>query len=118
VELIEKIGEGFDADPVKLDVLADGDVGDAVAVVSGEIGDGADLPGGEQTVGDADADHEERNGEAFAALAASDALAIALGVDAPGTEIGGEPLRRNGGVAAAGEFADFVEVQPGVLLAF
>jgi len=114
MELVEKIREGFDADPVELDVLADGDVGDAIAVPVGEIGDGVELTAGEETVGDADTDHEERDGAAFTARAAGDAEAVTLGVDAPGAEIGGEPFGRNVVVAAAGEFADLVEVQPGV----
>ncbi|MGA2302543.1 MAG: hypothetical protein ABSG77_17830 [Candidatus Acidiferrum sp.] len=96
MELVEEVGEGSDADPVELDVLADGDVCDAVAVAIGEVGNGAELTAGEETVGDADTDHEERNGAAFAARAADDAEAVTLRVDAPGAEIGGEPLGRNG----------------------
>src|SRR5271157_6329688 len=114
VKLVEEVREGFDADPVELDVLADGDVCDAVAVAIGEIGNGVELTAGEETVGDANAYHEERNGAAFTARAANNAEAVTLCVDAPGAEIGGEPLGRNGVVAAAGEFADSVEVQPGV----
>ena len=114
VELIEDVGERFDADPVELEVLADGDVGYAIAVVIGEIGDGVKLTAGEKTVGDADADHEERDGAAFTARAAGDTEAVTLRVDTPGAKIGGEPFGGNGIVAAAGEFADGVEVQPGV----
>lgn len=117
MELVEDFGEGFDADPVELNVLADGDVGYAIAMICGEIGDGADLLAGEEAVGNADTNHEEWDGEAFATFAADDALAVALGVDAPGTEIRGEPFGRNGGVALASEIADFVEMEPGVLLA-
>jgi hypothetical protein len=46
-EAFEEFGEIFYADPMELDVLADGDVGDAVAEVVGEIGDGAGLFAGE-----------------------------------------------------------------------
>jgi len=117
VQVVEEVGEGFDADPVELDVLADGDVGNAIAVAIGEIGDGVELTAGEEAVGDADAHHEEGNGAAFTARAANDAEAVTLGVNAPGPEIGGEPFGRNGRVAAAGEIADGVEVQPGIHLA-
>src|SRR3984957_10677388 len=87
-EAFEKFGEIFDADPVELDVLADGDVGYAVAEVVGEVGDGAGLFAGEETVGDANADHEVRDGFAFAVFAADYANAVTLGVNAPGPEVG------------------------------
>ncbi len=116
-ELLEKFGKRFDADPVELNILADGDIGYTVAVMGGEIGDGADLLAGEQAIGNANADHEERDGEAFASFAAGDTLAVALGVDAPRTEIGAEPFGRNGGMALASEIADFVEMEPGIFFA-
>jgi len=115
---IEDIGDGFDFDPVELDILANGDVGDSVAMFGGEIGDFVDLRRGEEAVGDADANHEVRHGLPFAACATHDALAVALGIDAPGTEVGGEPFGRNGRVAIASEGTKFVEVIPGVLGAF
>jgi hypothetical protein len=102
---------------VELNVLADGDVCDTISVFGGESGDGADLMAGEETIGNADADHEERNGAAFATRAANDAEAVALRVNTPRTEIGAKPLRGNGRVALASEFADFVEVLPGIFLA-
>jgi hypothetical protein len=45
------------------------------------------------------------------------AEAVALGVNAPGTEVGAEPFGRNGIVAATSEFADFVEVHPRIFFA-
>ena len=36
-------------------------------------------------------------------------------IDAPGTEVRGEPFRGNGRVAVAGESANFVEMVPGIL---
>ena len=112
----DDVGKGVDGDPVQLHVLADGDVGDAARVAFGEIRDGAGLLAGKEAVGDADAHHEEFGGFAFAVFAASDAYAVALGVNAPGTEIG-EPFRGNGGVASTRKFLDFVEVLPAVLCA-
>src|SRR5467141_644254 len=87
-EAFEKFGKIFDADPVELDVLTDSDVGYAVAEVIGKVGDGAGLFAGEETVGDADADHEVRDGFAFAVFAADDADAVALDVNAPRAEVG------------------------------
>jgi len=40
---LEDFRERFDFEPVKLDILTNGDVGDAVAVFIGESGDGAEL---------------------------------------------------------------------------
>ena len=116
-ERFDDVGKRVYGDPVQLHVLADGDVGDAAGVALGEIGDGAGLPAGKEAVGDADAHHEEFGGFAFAVFSAGDAYTVALGVNAPGTEIGGEPFRWDGGVAAAGKFLDFVEVLPAVLCA-
>ncbi len=73
---------------MELDVLTDGDVGYAVAEVIGKVGDGAGLFAGEETVGDADADHEIGDGFAFAVFAADYADAVALGVNAPRAEVG------------------------------
>jgi len=87
-EAFEEFWKIFDAYPVELDVLADGDVGNAVAEVVGEIGDGSGLFAGEEAVGDADADHEVGDGFAFAVFAADDASAVALGVNAPRAEVG------------------------------
>src|SRR5271165_3616009 len=50
-ESLEDFRERFDFEPVELDVLPDGDVGDAVAVFFGESGDGAELQRGEKAVG-------------------------------------------------------------------
>ena len=45
LQALENFGERFDLEPVELDVLANGDVGDAVAVFVGKRGDGAELRG-------------------------------------------------------------------------
>ena len=118
IEAFEDFGDGLDADPVELNVLADGEVCNVVAVLGRESGDGANLLAGEETVGDADAHHEEGSGLPFSARAADNAETVALSVNAPRTEIGAEPFRGNGGVALASELADFVEMEPGILLAF
>src|SRR6266481_870424 len=86
-EAFEKFGKIFDADPMELDVLTDGDVGYAVAEVIGKVGDGAGLFAGEETVRDADADHEIGEGFAFTVFAADYADAVALGVNAPRAEV-------------------------------
>ena len=118
IECIENFGDGFDAEPVELNVLADGEIGYAVAVLGGKIGDGAELVAGEESVGDADAHHEVGSGATFTAGAADYAEAVALGVNAPGAEVGAEPFGRNGIVAEASEIANFVEMIPGVFFAF
>ena len=42
-EAVEDLGNGFDLDPMELNVLTNGDVGDTVAVFGGEVGDFVDL---------------------------------------------------------------------------
>ena len=114
VQTFENIGNGFDRNPMELNVLTDGNVGEAVAIFGGKISDGANLIAVEEAIGNANANHEERSGAAFAAGAAEDAQAITLGVNAPGTKIGGEPFSGNGGVTLAGEGANFVKMVPGI----
>src|SRR5579859_1741238 len=118
LQLLDDVGNGFDGDPVELKILADGNVGDTAGVVFGKFGEDADLIAVQDTVGDTDADHKEFGGFAFAIGAADDSHAVALGVNAPGTEVGAEPFGWDGGAAIAGECADFIEVIPGELFAF
>jgi len=118
LQALENCGERFDLEPVELDVLAYRDVGDAVAVFVGKRGDGSELRGAEQAVGDANAEHKEWDGATFSTRAAGNACAIALRVDAPSAEVGGEPFGRDGIKTEAREFADFVKMVPGVFGAF
>jgi len=117
-EALENFRNVFDSDPVKLNVLADGDICHAVTELFGELCDETSLFCGDQTVGDTDADHEERNGLAFPVFAAGNSRAVALRINAPGAEVGSDPFRRNGIEALASEGANFVEMVPGVLCAF
>ncbi len=114
-EGVDDIDEAADGEPVELDVLAGGDVGEVVGVLLGELADDAGLVRGEQAVGQADAHHEVLGGLAFAVRAAGDALAVALGVDAPPLEVEPGPFRQDGVAAALSELADLVPCLPGVL---
>ena len=114
----DDVWKRLDGDPVQLNILADGNVGNTASVAFGEIGDRARLLAGEQAVGNANAHHKKRHGPAFAVFAANYADSVALGVNAPGTKVRAKPFRRNGTMALAGEFLDFVEMLPGVLFAF
>src|SRR5215472_12310141 len=100
---------------MQLNVLTDGDVGDAARVDFGEAGDGAKLAGVEQSVGNANAQHEEGKRLAFAATASDHPGAVPLGVDTPPAEVSAEPFGRDGGEAFPRESADFVEREPRVL---
>jgi hypothetical protein len=115
---LKEIGERFNRHPMKLDVLTNGDVGYAASVSLGKVGENADLLARENAVGDANTDHEVLGGFAFAIFTANYAEAVALRVDAPSAEIRADPLRRDGGVAAAGELANLVKMVPGILFAF
>src|SRR5579864_1351299 len=116
-ELINRFGNRFDRQPVELNVLADGKVGAAAGVPLRNSGNGAQLIGAKNAVGDANAEHEIVGGSAFAILAADRAHAIALRVDAPPAEINAGPFGQHGGTALAREFANFLERFPGILAA-
>jgi len=115
---LEDFRNGLDSNPVQLNILANRDVGDAVAVPFRKVGKNAKLFGGEEPAGYADADHEERECAPFSAGAANHTQAVTLGIDAPRAEIRGQPFRGDGRVTEASEFADFVEVLPRILGAF
>ena len=117
-ERFEYIRKGLDRDPVQLNVLANGDVGNSVSVAAGEFGNGAQLFGTQQAVGDPDSHHEALQRPAFPALTAGYARPIALGVHAPPAKIGPNPLRRNGVESLAREASDFFQTFPWVLGAF
>ena len=115
-ELVDDFHEGFEGEPMQLDVLAGGDIGEVPGVLLRDVADGAELVRGEQAVGKADAHHEELGGLALAADATGGADAIALGVDAPPLEVEAGPLGEDGGAALSGEVADLVPGFPGVFL--
>ncbi len=115
IERVDHFRERLDGEPVELDVLADGDVGEVAGVLARDAADDAELMCGEDAVGDADAHHEVVGGEAFAALAAGGADAVALGVDAPPFEVERGPLGHHAGAAVARELAHLVEGFPGIL---
>ena len=103
---------------MQLNILADGDVGNSVGVAAGEFGDGAQLAGAEQAVGDSNSHHEALQRPAFSALAAGYARSVTLGVDAPPAKVGAEPFRRNGAEPFAGEAPNFLQAFPRILGAF
>jgi hypothetical protein len=102
---------------VKLDGLADGDVGQVAGVLFGDLRDNAKLMCGQNAVGDGDAHHEVVGDQALAALAAGGAYAVALGVNAPPFEVERGPLGNDAGAAGAGKSADLIEGLPRILLA-
>ncbi len=114
-ESLQEVGQRLDGDPMQLNILAHGDVRDAAAVFFREARDGADLFAAQEAVGNANTHHEKRQGLAFAVFAAGHAEAVALGVNAPGTEIGAGPFRGDGIETVAGELLNLVEMVPGVL---
>ena len=107
--------ERFQGEPMELDVLAGGDVGEVAGVLAGDAADDPELVGGEDAVGKADAHHEELSGLALAADATGRADAVALGVNAPPLKVESCPLRQDGASALAGEGAYLVPGVPGVL---
>src|SRR5208337_359112 len=88
-----------------------------MSVAAGEVGNGSQLFGTQQTVGDPDSHHEALPCPAFPALAAGYAGSIALRVHAPPAKIGPNPLRRNGLEPFASEAPYFFETFPWILCA-
>ncbi len=115
-ERVDDFGNRFDGKPVELNILTDGNIGDAASVALGETGDGAELMRGQQAIGHGDAHHEVGSGFAFPANAADGADAVTLRVDAPPLEEEA-PFGGDGIVAVARKRADFFERFPGVLFA-
>ena len=123
-DLFEPAPDGrdvFDADPVELDVLPVGDVGQVLAELLGDAADGARLVGGQLTARDANPHHEVRVLDLGVlegtGLAAADA-GLALRVQAPPAEPATQVARVDGveaqvGVAVQDAIAD---VQPVVVL--
>src|ERR1700740_507673 len=72
----------------------------------------------QQAVRDADSDHEALQGAAFSVLAAGYTRSVALGVNAPPTKIGAEPLWGNGVGPVAGKLAHVFPSFPWILGAF
>ena len=114
-EGVDDFDETREREPVELDVLAGGDVGEVAGVLFGELADDAGLLTGENAVGEADAHHEELGCFAFAVGSTGDAETVALGVDAPPLEVEAGPLGQHGVAAVAGELTDLVPGLPGVL---
>jgi hypothetical protein len=94
VELVKDGGDVGDHDPVELDVLAVGDVGQVAAVGLGQAADGLQLVGRQRAPGDADAQHEMA------------VLGRALGVQAPPAEADVEVVGVDRGQALAGVAVD------------
>src|SRR5690606_18776061 len=89
LETAPDLRDRLDLDPVELDVLAVGDVGRVAAELRGDLGDDAQLLGGEAAAVDADAEHEVAVLELVrlerGCLPAVDP-GLALGVQAPPAE--------------------------------
>ena len=99
---------------MQLNILADGEIGDSVGVAASEIGDGVQLAGGDEAVGNANAHHEALQCLPYSAGAAGYAGSIALRVDAPPAEIGSDPFRGDGIESLPREAPDFIESFPGI----
>ena len=92
-ERVDDLRQRLDGEPMQLDVLPGGDVGQVARVLFCQLADDAQLVRGQQAVGQADAHHEVLGRLAYAILASGDARAVALGVDAPPLEVELGPLR-------------------------
>src|SRR5262249_34300215 len=94
-QALEKIGKRFYGDPMELNVLADSDVCNTARISFRKIGQDANLPARQESVGDADANHEVLRGVALAILASNNSNPVTLCVNAPGAKVRADPLRWN-----------------------
>src|SRR6202022_3770039 len=108
----------FDRDPMQLNVLPDGEVCHAPAILLRQLRNGSQLGRVEQAIRDSYSEHEIGQRLALAALAGNYACSVSLGVDAPPAKICAQPFRRNRLESLAGKAAYFVEGLPGILLPF
>src|ERR1700739_4574381 len=77
-----------------------------------EVGDGAQLAGSDEAVGNPDAHHESLQRPALSVLAAGDSCPVTLCVDAPPAEVSADPFRRDGTESFAGKAADLLQTVP------
>ena len=113
-EFLEHLGKSLDRDPVQLNVLPHGEIGDAAGVAAGQTGDGSQLVRSQQAVGNANPQHEERQRQPLAVLAADHPRAIALRVNSPPAEVGPNPFRRNRVEAFPRKAANLGQPFPGI----
>src|SRR5271156_6491158 len=115
---LKNLGKRFNGHPVKLDILAHGQVSNAASMTLGQPSNGSQLRRIQNAVGDADAKHEARQRLAFAAFSADHPCAVSLGVNPPPAEVGAQPFGRNRIKTSSREASDLVDRIPRVLLPF
>src|SRR6202035_4168822 len=98
LEPVENIRQRLDGDPVELNILAYGQVGNTETVFIREVRNRPELVRVKQTIRDANPHHEKRHGFPFTTVAATHAGAVALRIDAPPAEIRAKPFWRDRGV--------------------
>src|SRR5260221_9871882 len=93
---LQHVRKIFDCDPMKLYVLAHGNVRNASGIPFREPGNSTQLGRVDKAIGQTDAKHEVRRGAALATDAAYGAGAVTLRINTPPAEIGLDPGVRNG----------------------
>src|SRR5437763_1057474 len=101
---------------MELNILTDGEIGNSVGVLAGKVGDSAQLAGSHHAVGNADAHHESLEGAAYSTLAPGNACTVTLGINAPPTKIGPDPIRRDRLESFASKAADLLQTLPWIHL--
>ncbi len=93
---------------MKLNVLTNRKIGNSVGISASKVGNGTQLVGSHQAVGNPNPDHETLKSAPHAALATGHACSVTLGVNAPPSKISANPFGRDRVEAAASKAADFV----------
>src|SRR5262249_1656376 len=100
---------------MKLNILANRDVGGAARIHLRKVGHSAELVGIHKAVPEPDARHEIGHSVTLAGRAADGARTIALRIDPPPPEIGLDPGLGNRGITPGSEGANLVETLPRIL---
>src|SRR5258708_20197232 len=99
---LEHFRQSLDGDPMQLNVLPDGEVCHAPAILLRQLRNGSQLARVEQAIRDSYSEHEIGQRLALAALAGNYACAVSLGVESPPAKIRAQPFSRTLPVSLVG----------------
>src|SRR5262249_26962084 len=95
LQTLDQVWNILDSDPVELNVLARGNVGDAAAVLFGQSRNFTHLIAAQQPIRNANAHHKKLRGVPFSIFSPDNTESVALRVNSPRTKIRAGPFRWN-----------------------
>ena len=115
VQRIHHFGQRLNRQPVQLNILTNGNVGQVARILPRDPADRSQLARRDDSVRDADAHHEIVRNKSLTTLAAGGAHAVSLRVDSPPFEVRASPLRDDAGASLACKGPHLVKCFPGIL---